>query len=113
MFNFSHGYIIFLLLLCKLSHIKGVLTERMKKLVVRREEILGATQRAGNFMAGIAIPAVRRKRNALLMKGIVILIPSASAASFVRQIAALPQLIPRKISIRGRRAANNPPDHTC
>ena len=113
MFNFSHGYIIFLLLLCKLSHIKGVLTERMKKLVVRREEILGATQRAGNFMAGIAIPAVRKKRNALLMKGIVILIPSASAASFVRQIAALPQLIPRKISIRGRRAANSPPEHTC
>ena len=82
-------------------------------MVVRRQEILGATQRAGNFTEGIAMPAVRKKRNALLMKGIVILIPSALAASFVRPIAVLCQMIPRKISIRGRRAANNPPDHTC
>ena len=82
-------------------------------MVVRRLEILGATQRVGNFMEDTAMPAVRKKRNALLMKGIVILIPSVSAASFVRPIAVLPQLIHQKISIKGRRAANNPPDHTC
>ena len=65
MFNLSHGYITFFLLLCKLSHIKGLITERMQKLVVRRQEILGAAQRAGNFTEGIAMPAVRKKRNAL------------------------------------------------
>ena len=99
--------------LCTLSHIKGIITERIQKLVVRRLEIPGVTQRAGNSMEDIAMPAVRKKRNALLMKGIVILIPSASAASFVRPIAVLPQLIHQNNSMRGRRAANNPPEDTC
>ena len=55
----------FFLLPCKLSHIKGLIMERMQKLVVRRLEILGATQRAGNFMEDTAMPAVQKKRNAL------------------------------------------------
>ena len=64
-FNFSHVYIPFFLLLCTLSHIKGLITERMQTLVVRRQEILGATRTAGYFTEGIAMPAVRKKRNAL------------------------------------------------